>query len=51
MKLGHNRRAALPLPEEERPPISRFREWRLGVAAFSIGNAANFLSFGARAPS
>jgi hypothetical protein len=48
MKLGHNRRAALPGPDAARPPISRFREWQAGVVAFILGNAANFLSFGAR---
>lgn len=46
MKLGHNKRAALPLAESDKPPISRFREWQFGVAAFTVGNAANFLSFG-----
>ncbi|KAI8469173.1 MAG: magnesium transporter [Monoraphidium minutum] len=51
MKLGHNKRAALPLPEAAKPPISRFREWQVGVAAFTLGNAANFLSFGYAAQS
>ena len=38
MKLGHNKRAALPLAESDKPPISRFREWQVGVAAFTLGN-------------
>jgi len=46
MKLGHNKRAALQQDEKDKPPVSRFREWQLGVAAFTIGNVANFLSFG-----
>ena len=50
MKLGHNKRAALPLAESDKPPISRFREWQVGVAAFTLGNAANFVSFGERGP-
>ncbi|KIY99135.1 hypothetical protein MNEG_8826 [Monoraphidium neglectum] len=51
MKLGHNKRAALPLAEADKPPISRFREWQFGVAAFTVGNVANFLSFGYAAQS
>lgn len=47
MKLGHNKRAALPGPDASKPPISRFREWQVGVAAFAVGNVANFASFGA----
>lgn len=30
---------------------SRFRAWQIGVAAFSVGNVANFLSFGEQGPS
>ena len=44
MKLGHNRRAELP--EKSRPPISRLRPWQVGVALFTLGNIANFVSFG-----
>lgn len=49
MKLGHNRRAALPGPDAARPPVHRLREWQAGVAAFAVGNVANFVSFGALA--
>jgi hypothetical protein len=46
MKLGHSRRAALELPEEEKPPIRKFKSWAFGITIFSIGNVLNFVSFG-----
>lgn len=44
MKLGHNKRAACELPEEQKPKIRTIREWQLGFGMFLVGNVANFTS-------
>uniref|UniRef100_A0A383W012 Magnesium transporter n=1 Tax=Tetradesmus obliquus TaxID=3088 RepID=A0A383W012_TETOB len=52
MKLGHNKRAALPEPlTGSKKAVSKIREWQIGVALFSVGNVANFISFGYAAQS
>ena len=48
MKLGHSLRAALDLPEEDKPPIRKFKSWAFGITIFSVGNVLNFVSFGKR---
>mmetsp|Transcript_29842 Transcript_29842/g.65998 ORF Transcript_29842/g.65998 Transcript_29842/m.65998 type:complete len:724 (-) Transcript_29842:358-2529(-) len=45
MKLGHNKREMVDLPEEKKPSIVKFKEWQIGVSIFIIGNIANFASF------
>ena len=46
MKLGHNKRAEMDLPEEEKPAIRTIRQWQIGVVVFVGGGVANFVSFG-----
>jgi hypothetical protein len=46
MKLGHNTRAEMDLPEEEKPPIRKFKSWVIGLVIFITGNILNFVSFG-----
>ncbi|KAG2424486.1 hypothetical protein HXX76_014538 [Chlamydomonas incerta] len=45
MKLGHNMRGELDMPEEEKPPIRKFRSWVIGLVIFITGNILNFVSF------
>jgi len=51
IKLAHNKRSQLPVPDEEKPPITKFREWIVGMVIFSVGNVLNFVSFGFAAQS
>ncbi|GAX78098.1 hypothetical protein CEUSTIGMA_g5540.t1 [Chlamydomonas eustigma] len=51
MKLGHNQRAQMALPEEKKPPIMKNRYWQVGLVVFILGNIANFASFGFAAQS
>lgn len=46
MKLGHNKRGELDMPEEEKPPIRKFKSWVIGLIIFITGNVLNFVSFG-----
>lgn len=46
MKLGHNKRKAIDLPELDKPSIKRIREWQVGVTIMVGGGIANFVSFG-----
>ncbi|GFR49777.1 hypothetical protein Agub_g11717 [Astrephomene gubernaculifera] len=45
MKLGHTKRDELDVPEEEKPPIRKFRSWLFGIIIFATGNVLNFVSF------
>eukprot|EP00198_Chlamydomonas_reinhardtii_P012907 XP_001702244.1 predicted protein [Chlamydomonas reinhardtii] len=45
MKLGHNKRGELDMPEEEKPPIRKFKSWVIGLIIFITGNVLNFVSF------
>ncbi|KAK3276231.1 hypothetical protein CYMTET_15683 [Cymbomonas tetramitiformis] len=51
MKLGHNLRENSSPIESERPSIKSYREWKIGIVIFVVGNIANFLSFGFAAQS
>jgi len=51
MKLGHNLRESSAAHEADRKSIRSFKEWRMGVTIFVMGNVANFLSFGFAAQS
>lgn len=51
MKLGHNLRESSSPFESERPSIKTYREWKIGICIFVVGNIANFLSFGFAAQS
>lgn len=46
MKLGHTKRAQLDMPEEEKPPIRKYKTWVIGIVIFITGNILNFVSFG-----
>ncbi|GLI71133.1 hypothetical protein VaNZ11_016220, partial [Volvox africanus] len=45
MKLGHTKRAQLDMPEEQKPPIRKFKTWLIGIIIFITGNILNFVSF------
>ncbi|GAX80581.1 hypothetical protein CEUSTIGMA_g8018.t1 [Chlamydomonas eustigma] len=45
MKLGHNRRAELELPEDQKLSIISFLQWRVGLAIFAAGTIGSFASF------
>eukprot|EP00955_Chlamydomonas_euryale_P023420 247390-Chlamydomonas_euryale.AAC.1 len=47
MKLAHNRRADMDMPEEKKPSVVRFGMWQMGIVVFIVGNILNFASFGA----
>eukprot|EP00798_Chlamydomonas_sp_ICE-L_P030364 gene30364-35369_t len=51
MKLGHNKRDALPGLSEDKPKVIKFREFQIGLTVFIIGNIFNFASFGFAAQS
>ncbi|GFR43906.1 hypothetical protein Agub_g5040, partial [Astrephomene gubernaculifera] len=51
MKLGHNKRAKVDLPDDQKPPVRKFKEWVIGMSFFSVGNILNFVSFGFAAQS
>ncbi|KXZ52720.1 hypothetical protein GPECTOR_8g114 [Gonium pectorale] len=51
MKLGHNKRAKMDLPDDKKPPVGKIKEWAIGMAFFSAGNILNFVSFGFAAQS
>lgn len=46
MKLGHNKRAKVDVPDSEKPPVRKFKEWVVGMSFFTVGNILNFVSFG-----
>ncbi len=46
MKLGHNKRAKFDVPDSEKPPVRKIKEWVVGMSFFSVGNILNFVSFG-----
>ncbi|KAG2439261.1 hypothetical protein HXX76_004622 [Chlamydomonas incerta] len=51
MKLGHNKRAKMPMPDDQKPSVRKIREWVIGMSFFSVGNILNFTSFGFAAQS
>lgn len=51
MKLGHNKRAKVDVPDSEKPPVRKFKEWVVGMSFFTVGNILNFVSFGFAAQS
>jgi hypothetical protein len=46
MKLGHNKRARMPMPDDQKPSVRKIKEWVVGMSFFSVGNILNFTSFG-----
>ncbi|PNH01815.1 NIPA-like protein 2 [Tetrabaena socialis] len=51
MKLGHNKRAKMDMPEDQKPPTRKIKEWVVGMSFFTVGNILNFVSFGFAAQS
>eukprot|EP00798_Chlamydomonas_sp_ICE-L_P025205 gene25205-10848_t len=45
MKLGHNKRAFMDGKDADKPSIVKFKEWKIGIGIYVVGNLLNFGSF------